>query len=330
MQRYARWSGFALSLVFLVLIFRKVDVAASLASLRSANYWFVALGSCVYLASFFPRGLRWRSLLWRVHRPPLAHLVQVLLIGFMANNVLPLRLGEFFRAYVLGVKEDISKTTTFATIVLERIADGLTLVLVLAVISLVYPFPGWVKGTGIAAAALFLGALAFLLALTHSEKLVVGLAGKLLRPAPASVRDRVVALLHSFADGLHFLRSVPDVLSVAALSLVIWSVELGVYTCVTRLGFGLVLPVPVVLLLLIVINFSILIPSAPAYVGPFQAAAVTVLTQVAGIDKSVALSVSWVLWATMVLPVIAIGLILLSMENLSLFAISRQQAAASE
>lgn len=329
-QRYARWSGFALSLVFLVLIFRKVDIAASLASLRSANYWFVALGSCVYLASFFPRGLRWRSLLWRVHRPPLGHLIRVLLIGFMANNVLPLRLGEFFRAYVLGVKEDISKATTFATIVLERVADGLTLVLALSVISLIYPFPAWVKGTGIAAAALFLGALVFLLALTHSERVVVRLAHALLRPAPAGLRDRVIALLHSFADGLHFLRSAPDVLAVAALSLVIWGFELGVYTLVTRLGFGLLLPVPVVLLLLIVINFSILIPSAPAYVGPFQAAAVTVLTQAAGIDKSVALSVSWVLWATMVLPVIVIGLILLSTENLSLFAISRQQVAASE
>lgn len=328
-RRYANWSGFALSVLFLVLMFRKVDVVASLRALRSANYWFVALGSCLYLTSFVPRALRWRRLLSRVRRPSLAHLIQVLLIGFMANNVLPFRLGEFFRAYVLSVKEDISRSTTFATIVLEKIADGLTLVAVLSVVALLYPFPGWAKGAGIAAAILFVGALLVALALTHSQDVVVRMIRGLLRRVPSAFGEHVIAVLTAFADGLHFLRSARDVAVAAGLSLIIWSFEAAVYTCATRFGFGLLLPIPVVLLLVIFINLSIIVPSAPAYVGPFQAAGVTVLTQVAAVDKSVALSVSWVLWAMTILPVIGIGLILLSRENLSFSAIGRQQPASN-
>ncbi len=329
-RRIAQYSGLALSVIFLALILRKVDFAASFAALKTANYWFVALGSCLYLASFFPRGLRWRRLMNGVHRPPLSHLIRVLLIGFMANNVLPLRLGEFFRAYVLGVKEGISKTTSFATIVLERVADGLTLVAVLAFISVVYPFPSWVKASGALGAGLFLGALLFLLLLTYREPLVLRLAGFVAARLPRALGDKAMRTLTSFTAGLHFLRSGTDVLTVTALSVVIWCCELCVYTSVTRFGFGLQLPVHVTLLLLIIINFGILVPSAPAYIGPFQAAAVAVLTQVAFVDKSVAFSVAWVLWATMVLPVIAIGLVLLSTEHLSLVAISHEQDVTRE
>lgn len=322
----ARWSGVLLSVVFLYLTFRKVNLTASLHALQQANYWYVLLGSAIYLTSFLPRGLRWRRLLWSVHQPPLSHLVRVLLIGFMANNVLPLRLGEFFRAYVLGVKERISSTTSFATIVLERIADGLTLVALLSIITTLYPFPTWVRRSGMLAALLFLGALGFLLVLTHRKPLIFRLLSHLTRRLPPNVAGRLTGTLSGFAAGLDFLRNVGDVLAVIALSIVIWGFELTVYTCVTRLAFGIVQPLYVVLLLLIIINFSILVPSAPAYVGPFQAAAVAVLTQVANVPKSTALSVAWVLWAAMVLPVIAIGLALLSMENLSLFAVTRQTA----
>jgi len=325
LRRYARWGGFALSVVFLFLIFRKVDIAAAFSALRAANYWYVLLGSCIYLASFVPRGLRWRALLWKVHRPPLSHLVQVLLIGFMANNVLPLRLGEFFRAYVLGVKEGISKTTTFATIVLERVADGLTLVALLAIITVMYPFPPWVKATGLLGALIFVGALLFLLLLTYRQQFVYGMVHTTMGRLPAAITARVLGLVTSFAAGLDFLRTGGAVIAVILLSLVIWCFELGVYIMVIHYAFGLRLPFHVVLLLLIIINFSILAPSAPAYVGVFQAAAIAVLTQVGQVDNSVALSVSWVLWATMVMPTIGIGLALLSLENLSLFAVSHQQ-----
>ena len=331
----ARWSGLVISVVLLALIVRKAqDLGAARQALAAADYRWVAIAALLYLATFLPRGLRWARLLAGVQRLPLLHLSEVLIIGFMANNVLPFRLGEFVRAYVLGRKERVSATAAFATIVMERVCDGLTLVLLLTVISLFYPFPVWVKRVGIVTAALFLGATAFMFLLAYRRDVAHALVGLVTQRLPHGVAAKATGMLDAFDSGLHLLRSPLDALAVVGLSLLIWGMEFAVYTRVLA-GFagsiqgdlGHQVALHAVLLLLIVVNFGIMIPSGPAYIGTFQAAAIAVLAGIAGLSDPVAFSISWVLWATMVLPVILLGFIFLATEQLNFGAMLGARAA---
>ena len=332
-----QWIGLLVSAILLVLILRKAqNLPAAGRAIQAADWHWLLVGAALYLVTFLPRGLRWGRLLAGVRSVPILHLSEVEAIGFMANNVLPFRLGELVRAYTLGRKANVSVTTAFATIVVERVCDGLTLVLSLAVISLLYPFPVWVKRAGAVAALLFLGATVFLALLAYRRATARRIVAFFSQPLPEAFAVRLAALLERFDSGLHLLRSPLDALAVAVLSLLIWAIELGVYLCVLA-SFALPIdraigsPIPLhdALLLMILVNFGSIVPSGPAYIGTFQAVAIAVLTGVSQVSEPVAFSVSWVLWATMVVPIVAVGFACLAAEQLSLGALFGMQTAGA-
>ncbi len=321
-----QWFGLVTSAILLVLILHKAqNLPAAGQAIQAADWHWLLVGAVLYLVTFLPRGLRWGRLLAGVRSIPVLHLSEVEAIGFMANNVLPFRLGELVRAYTIGRKANVSVTTAFATIVMERVCDGLTLVLSLAVIALFYPFPVWVKRAGAVAALLFLGATVFLALLAYRRASARRIVAFFSQPLPEALAARIAALLERFDSGLHLLRSPLDALVVAALSLLIWAVELGVYLCVLasfaqpiRQAIGGPIPFHAALLLMILVNFGSIVPSGPAYIGTFQAVAIAVLTGVSQVSEPVAFSISWVLWATMVVPIVAVGFVCLAAEQLSL------------
>ncbi len=325
LKRLGRWSGIPVSVVLLVLVVRKAqNLGAARQALEAADYRWIVLAALLYLATFLPRGVRWGRLLGGVRAIPTLHLSEVLIIGFMANNVLPFRLGELVRAYTLARKERVRTTSALATIVMERVCDGLTLVLALALVSVIYPFPSWVKRVGLVTAALFVGASAFLLLLTYRRDVARRLVAVPARRLPSVIGEKAMNLLDAFDGGLHMLRSPLDAIAVFGLSLLIWAMEFGVYTRVLAAfggpiqhALGHQIPLHDVLLMLIVVNFGIMIPSGPAYIGTFQAAAIAVLAGIVGLDQPVAFSISWVLWATMVLPVIVLGFLFMAREQLN-------------
>lgn len=326
-----QWLGLAVSAVLLVLILRNAqNLPAAGQALQAANVRWLALGALLYLASFVPRGMRWGRLLAGVRAVPLRTLTEVEAIGFMANNVLPFRLGELVRAYTIGRKEKISTASAFATIVMERLCDGLTLVFALAAILLAYPFPVWVKRAGGVTGVLFVGAAAFLALLAYRSAMARRIVLCACRPLPAGMSAKVAGLLDQFDRGLHLLRSPLDGLAVALLSVVIWTIELGVYLCVLaaftapiRAALGGAVPLHDALLLMILVNFGSIVPSGPAYIGPFQAVAIAVLTGIAQVPEPVAFSVAWVLWATMVVPIVLAGFLCLGYEQASLVGLAR-------
>ncbi|MBU1880041.1 MAG: flippase-like domain-containing protein, partial [Chloroflexi bacterium] len=148
MRRYGKLALIALiSLVFLALALYNIDLGAVAQALSTANYWFLVPATLITLLGYGIRTVRWQAILYpsleEGHRPGFVRLFPVLVIGFAANNVLPFRAGEFVRAYVLGRREGISASLSFATIVLERVMDGLTLVFYLLVAALLVPLPDW-------------------------------------------------------------------------------------------------------------------------------------------------------------------------------------------
>ena len=103
-------------------------------ALGAVNYLFLIPSTLLIVLSFLVRAYRWRWFFPAGHSIPLVSSLSALSIGIAANSVLPARVGEIIRAYVLGRRERLSKTTAFATIVLERVFDGLTILLFLLLV----------------------------------------------------------------------------------------------------------------------------------------------------------------------------------------------------
>lgn len=317
--------GLALSAICLFLVFRKVDGALLMQALASLDYRFLLAAISVFMTTFLVRTVRWRALL--APTKPLAYrrLFGVVMIGYMANNVLPARLGEFVRAYVLSRKEGVRKSTTLATIFIERIFDGLSLLFILGAllvahetgwISSQHDFPDSIKLAGLLAGAGFVGAFGFVAALEFSPTFA-GLLTKLIhRFAPARLAPKLESILGAFVEGVGCLRSWKTLLFVFGTSLAVWTIEGTTYALVGQ-AFNLELPLRAFFITMVIVNLGTLIPSAPGFVGTFQLFCWISLGMF-GVPKEMAVSYGLVLNMAEYLPVTLLGIGFLALENLTL------------
>jgi uncharacterized protein (TIRG00374 family) len=301
------WLGLIIGLFFLYLAFRGQDFNEIGQSLGQANYWWLLPGLASYFVGVGIRAVRWHYLLGPIQKVPTRRLFPVVVIGYMANNVLPVRMGEVVRAYVLDRREGVRKTAALATIVVERIMDGITMILFLAVASLFVTINSDIQGIEKLAAGVFLAGIVLFFVVAHSKTWLKRLENFGLRFVPGAVRPKVAGLAESFIDGLQVLRQWKDLLIVFALSILAWTFEAGMFWMVALAFNTLNLSVAAIFMTLAVANLATLVPSTPGYVGPFDAAAKLVLQGIFGVG-SVALSYVILLHAALYLPVTILGL----------------------
>lgn len=308
------WLGVGVSLALLWFAFRGVDLrelGRSLQEIRAP--WLLAVLASIGLR-FWLTAVRWQVLLRPVQRIGLHRLFGVTLIGFMANNVLPARMGEFVRAYALGRVETLSAPLAFATIVLERVFDGFTLLAFLVGgLFFLRPEP-WLVWSAAASLCLYLGVLVVLFSLRHDwgRPLIARALGWL----PARVASPAGRLLGSFRLGLDVLGDGRALLAASGLSLAIWLVNVLGLEAMFR-ALSLALPAHAAFLVLAIVAVALVLPSTPGYVGPFQAATVVALALFA-VPKTTALSLSIVYHAVNYVPITVAGLVYLWAMNLTL------------
>ena len=133
------WLGIGLSVVLLVVFLVTIDVGRMGRALADANYVYLIPGIALYLVSVFFRTVRWQILLRHMGTVPVRRLYPVVVVGYMANNLLPMRMGELVRSYYLGQREGISKTSALATIFVERVLDAIVLLFFIALVGLLFP-----------------------------------------------------------------------------------------------------------------------------------------------------------------------------------------------
>ncbi|MBI4321283.1 MAG: flippase-like domain-containing protein [Chloroflexi bacterium] len=319
MRNRTRLVGFALTLVFLALAFWRVDFDELRTTLASANYWYVLPAAALTLVGYMWRSLRWKRILRPSASSTTRRLFPILMIGFMANNVLPVRMGEFVRAYYLQQQEGVRKSLGLATIFLERLFDGLVLVLFVGLLSLVNPLPDWGAELAYIAATIFLSAAAIIVALLFREDLFLRLVAVALSPLPVRIGEWVQSKLCFFVDGLEALRRRRAVASVIAMSILVWLCEASAYYLIMR-GFSLPLAgaasVFAAIFLLVIVNLGIMVPSAPGYVGTFQFFGVLALSAF-GVRRETALSVAIVSHTMQYILVTSIGLFFVWRMHLS-------------
>ncbi len=315
------WLGVVISLFFLYLALQGVRLDEALHALTSTNYLWIVPSLVSYFIGVWLRALRWHFLLRPVKSLGANYLFPTVVIGYMANNILPARLGELVRAYILGEREKVSKSATLATIVVERMFDGLTMIGFMVVVLWLFPWgsgPGAELLTGIlrVGAPLFLIALLGFLLVASSRSLAERLVGFGLRFLPGRLRDGIGKIVMSFLDGLAVLRSPRDVLAVFGLSVAIWLFEAGMYYII-MLGFPFRQPYYVLVLATAAANLFTIAPSTPGYVGVFDYPVRATLS-LFGVPDSLAATYTLVLHAALYLPVTLLGVYYMWREGLSL------------
>ncbi len=303
--------GIVISAVFLVLAFRKVDLDQLAAAFRSARYVYLVPAVILSLVNLWIRAYRWRFIMRPVKEIGIMSLFRATAIGFMGNNLLPARLGEFMRAHVIGEKEKISRSASFATIVVERIFDGFTLLLFLAVVLAVgsVEFPGWLRKASAVAIVFYVAALAFVILLAARTETVLRVSEVLSRPFPDYFKRLLRSALDSFANGLGILRSSKDIVISAILSPLVWLPNVFLIYMLL-ISFGIYLPLAISFLLLVALCIGIMIPSAPGFIGTIQFVSVAVLA-LFDVPRGQALSFSLVFHGCSFIPVTVAGLVCL-------------------
>lgn len=305
-----------LGLVFLVLAFWNVRLTHSLDILSRADPWPLVACVFLYAAMLWLRSLRWKLLLRPMGEVPAGRLFPVVAIGYMANNLLPARIGDLIRAWLVGSREDVSKASALATILLERAFDAAATLLLVGLLLPFLVLPASVhQALGLVAVVLVLLVMVAFLVAGRSHQALSALrpmAGWL--PSPLQVR--AATLMERFLEGLRVLRTPAEAILALAVSLGLWIAAAGIYYAV-MLSLGVPASLWAALLVSALVNISAVLPSPPGYVGVFELAAVAGY-RLLDVPPDAAAGLAVTTHAMLFFPGVGIGLFCLWRENLSL------------
>ena len=313
MKRWQFWVGLAISAGFLYVALYRLEFSDVWDPLKSARYWWLLPGVGVYFIGVLVRSWRWHFLLRPVKEVKTSDTFPIVAIGYMGNNIYPARAGEVLRAFVLKRKEDISISASLATIIVERIFDG---VVMLGFVFLNLPelttltgtsgFIGNIQTLALWGSAAFFGALAVFLVTAmfpvRAKKIIFKLIEILL---PEKFREKIKDIVSRFLNGLESLRSPQEAIMVLFTSIVIWLLETGKYWFVMQ-AFDFQVSFFALMLMNGIVNLATTIPSAPGYVGTFDTPGIAVLTAY-GVDQGIATGYTLVLHAALWFPITALG-----------------------
>ncbi|MBN2373702.1 flippase-like domain-containing protein [bacterium] len=326
-KRYKFWIGILISGIFFFLFIRGMDIGKVWKATREANYFYVLLSLIVNTLIFLIRAERWKYLMDPIKRIRFSSLFSAECIGFMGNSLLPARAGEFIRAYIIGKREHVSKTSSFATIVIERLFDGLVLLFMLIVVVAIYPFPEDTHGSyitvpflklAVVLTAFFYGLVISVLILLCWKPRNVWLVmnATLFKYLPQGFVSRIEIFYNSFVLGLESLKRGRHMVSISIYSIFLWLVAaLGFYLLFP--AFSMPLSYFSSILVMVAVAIVVMLPSSPGYVGTFHLASSEALILL-GVTVDKAKSFALVSHAVCIIPVVFMGLFYLSREQMSL------------
>ena len=297
--------GVLISVIGLYYAFRQINFWELWIIIKNVNFILVILAIVILLLSNVIRAWRWQILVKPIKYVSFEPAFSSIMIGYFGNSVLPFRMGEFLRAYVVADKTSLTASTAFGTIVIERILDFIGLSIVILLIMTVYPLTS-VGGSiiiGVIVLSLTAFIFFFLFGGFKSSLLVKIEKSSLLR---IGLLHKILLFIKNFLDGATTIRATNKLGIILLYTLIIWIM----YYCSTYLatiaigielewfGFGV---------LLISTTLAISIPAAPGYVGTYHAAAVYILTNLFDVGRSNAQAAAIILHAVGTIPIGIIG-----------------------
>ena len=317
--------GVLLALALLAFVFRGMDLPNLGRALRSADPVCLAGVVVAALITYLLRAWRWGYLLAPMVRVPLPDLFSATCVGFMSGLAIP-RAGEIVRPYLIARRHPVSTSAGFATIILERLFDLITVLLLFALYLFALPVPAaqttgslmsLVKAGGAITGAASLVLLGLLVAFHARAEQAMSLCERLLRAFPAWLATPALQILRAFGGGLAVLKApLPHLVAIVAQSFLVWlSIAFGIWICLR--AFDVALPFHATFLIIAFLTVGVAIPT-PGMVGGFHAFFVVALADVFGASRDVAGAAAIACHALTNLPVLVLGLVFLGREGLSL------------
>jgi glycosyltransferase 2 family protein len=299
------WGGLVVSLLFIYLAFRGIDFHALRRALVRSEYWMLVPALIVLAVAVALRAMRWRILFPPQHRPPLSIVANALMIGYLFNNILPARAGEAARVLALRQRAGTPRFEGLGTVVAERALDVLVLLLLLFAVAPFLPDADWLPSALTLGAVMFLAiGVAFVAFSLYGEQP----ARWFLRPLgvlPGMSRERIELAGTNLVHGFAVFRRASIAIPAFALTSISWLlIALAFWMCMD--GFDLGVGWTAGIFVVVAVNLALILPSGPAGIGVFEAAALVALLPY-GVDRSEALSYALVLHALNSLPFIVFG-----------------------
>lgn len=305
--------GIAISAALLWWVLKDVDAAEVWAEMRRAHPGWLLLATFVAVSTMAIRALRWKPILAPVADATLHARFSSVMIGFMVNNVVPARAGEFARAYALSRQAPVGAASAFGSLVVARIFDGLTVVAILAV-SVAWPtFPALgglgetIERMATLGLVLPLGLVGVLVVMVRRPVASVATAERCARILPQSLRRPVVDALEAFLSGVRVLRDPRLLAEISAWSVALWLVNSLSFWLAFR-AFGIDVPFIGAMFLQSLVSLVVAVPSAPGFFGLYQWAATVGLEGVWGVAETPAAAFAIGFHIAAFIPVTVIGL----------------------
>ncbi len=300
---WRRWLGpalvYALSLLCLVWVYRDFDWDSQMPRLKQMHWFWILLAVTCDILVYVTQAWRWNLLLEPIAPLPLGRTVQAIYIGLFANEVLPLRTGEAIRCYLQSVWNNISFPVVISSVLIERLFDGVWLILGFFLTTFFVPLPGQLKyGAGVVA-MLVLGLMVLLAFAVHRKEEARGVLE----------RHRWLRPLKHLIHGLHVMGLSRPFWMAAAVSLLYLSLQVVPIYAILR-GYGLTLSVGHAAVVLVVLRLGTVIPGPPGNIGLFNAFAVMALTLL-GVERQTAIGLSGVMFFTITVPLLLAGCVAL-------------------
>jgi uncharacterized protein (TIRG00374 family) len=322
MKKWQFWVGVLISVFFVWISLGGLHLGEFWGVVKGANYWWILPGIAVYFVGVWVRAWRWHYLLKPIKEIPTATMFPITTIGYMGNNIYPARAGEVLRAVILKRREGVPVSASLATIIVERIFDG---VVMLAFVFINLPelarltsasgFVGNIQQVAIYGTAAFTAALVIFLLAAMFPAVTAKIGQWFIdRVLPARFREKITGFMHKFLDGLASLRSPLNILMVFVTSVIIWLFETLKYWFVMH-AFGFSVSFFALMLMNGIVNLATTIPSAPGYIGTFDAPGIAVLGAY-GIDQATAAGYTLTLHAALWVPITLLGAYYLAKEGI--------------
>jgi glycosyltransferase 2 family protein len=347
--------GLLVSVVSLYFVLRNVNWSEVWMHLRTIDPLLFSLAMLLMLAAYFLMTWRWQHLLDPLDipgagtstgagsRPPgqtqprgirhhvsLPRLYGMTMTGYFFNAFFPARAGDLVRAYLLGGRTGLRKTTVLATVVIEKAFDGMALLLMLLLSLLLLPSASaseslgfdpdtlaWISG--VALVSVLVGLVLFYRHNARIAYLVEKVLGYL--PLPDKLKRIAVRLIETFASGMHVFKNPRPLISAAFISLIVWAVVALMFLAAlasfnTPFPPGLMDPVGL-LFITSIVNLGLLVPALPGNVGTYEALCIATMAFFK-VDKELAVAFALVFHVGQLVTTLGVGLIALWAQQLTL------------
>ncbi|MFQ5674252.1 MAG: lysylphosphatidylglycerol synthase transmembrane domain-containing protein [bacterium] len=312
--------GIVVSVIFLYLTFRQVQVDELMFAFKAGEHLWIIPAFILMLVSHWIRALRWRFIiepLKSIKTPPL---FSALMIGYATNNVFPLRMGEFLRAYAIGKSQKVSKSSAFATVVMERFVLDLTALLLILGIALAFspiqlPYKETVEKGGYVVLTIVIMMTAASIFLSTKTQSTLAFIKRFL---PARIYHLVETTLVSFVKGCLVFKKSEHYLNIFISTCIIWLLYIAsLYLTFQIFGFQTDYSFTLwhSIVVLVIVTFAIMLPSSPGALGTYHFLC-TEVVKYYGVSSEQGAAFALISHAMNIIPFTIIGLVYFWKENL--------------